>query len=396
MKKTGVILGAGIIGSAIAYELSRRNIASLAVLDADLEGSLSSSEPNAGGVRHLWNQPINRELSRLSIDFFSRHATELGFQKSGYLWLFSKEKESAANQLHQSVTAQGLSYEKLFPDEIKKKYPFLDKLDDVSLALFGSKDGLINSNALKQFFQKEAKKKACEFWDGTWVEKIEKKGNGYQVFYRKVSKDQALQQLESPQFSNSKLESIEADFVVLALGAWSKPFFSEIQLKSYSTPVRRQICFFKSEQFDMSPYGMVVDTSGVYFHPEGGNILAGFVVKEESEGFKFHMDPDFFENYIWPPLFERSSFMERLKPLNGWGGLYSYTTDTTGILGSIKDYPNLYEAHSFTGHGLMQSYGAAVCLSDLILNGKFDTIEATCLNRDRFTTGKLLPEGLHI
>lgn len=397
MTRQGIILGAGIIGSAIAYELSRRGVTSLRVLDADLEGSLSSTERNAGGVRHLWNQPINRELSKVSIDFFSKHSANIGFQPKGYLWLFSHEKAQAGKDVFAATQEHGLSYELLAPSEIKKRYPFLDKLNDVSFGLFGQKDGILNSNALKQFYQSEAKKKGVEFVDGVWIEKIEK-GQKPKVFFRKLNKENALCSLEAPEhsFANSALEIEETDFIVLALGAWTKPFSQVNEIPILSKPVRRQICFFSSEQFDMSPYGMIVDTSGVYFHPEGGRIIGGIVLKDEPEGFRFSMDPDFFESHIWPALYERSSFMERLKSHNGWGGLYSYTKDTTGILGALPNFPGVFEAHSFTGHGVMQSYGVAVAISDLILKGKFDTIDASGLNRNRFTTGALLTEALHI
>ena len=149
----------------------------------------------------------------------------------------------------------------------------------------------------------------------------------------------------------------------------------------------------------MTPYGMVVDTSRVYFHPEGGNILAGFVIKDEAPGYRFNYDSDFFESFIWPALYNRSTRLERLKHISGWGGLYSYTPDTSGILGKIPGYQNLYEAHSFTGRGVMQSYGVALAISDLILDGRFRAIDAAALSRDRFKSSDpsvLLHEGLHI
>jgi glycine/D-amino acid oxidase-like deaminating enzyme len=163
-------------------------------------------------------------------------------------------------------------------------------------------------------------------------------------------------------------------------------------------PIRRQISFFKSDALDLSPYGMIVDTSRVYFHAEGGNILSGFVLKDEKPGYRFDKDPDFFESHIWPALHERSTHFERLKEVSGWGGLYSYTPDTSGLLGWLPDHKRVLEAHSFTGRGVMQSYGVAVAIADLVLERRFIHIDAAGLTRKRFNEPKAtwLFEGLHI
>jgi glycine/D-amino acid oxidase-like deaminating enzyme len=402
MKVTGVIIGAGIIGSAVAYELSRQGVTDLHVVDPDLEGPLSSTERNAGGVRHLWQQPINRDLSRHSIALFEKIRDEIGFNQTGYLWLFGKGEEKAGDDMLSRTRSHQLEYEKLSVSDIKSKYPFIDKTDDLAFAIFGAKDGLINSNGLKQLYRNEAKKRGVTFHDRHVVHSLSETASGPQLSLSTVTSDVAAQDhLKSPKDLISKAASLHwaADFVVLAAGAWSKELLTPLIKNPLIEPIRRQIILFKAENFDMNRYGMIVDTSRVYFHPEGGNILAGLVLKDEKPSFNFDVDSDFFESHIWPALYERSSFLERLKPITGWGGLYSYTPDTSGILGKIPGTQNLYECHSFTGRGVMQSYGAAIALSELLLKNKFETIDASCLSRERFKPGnesKLLPEGLHI
>src|SRR5690349_3424288 len=86
-----LIVGAGVIGSSVAMHLSQRGLQNIRVIDFDLEGSLSSSELNAGGVRATWMQPINVEMSKRSIEFFSTVAEEIGYRACGYLWLHSEK-----------------------------------------------------------------------------------------------------------------------------------------------------------------------------------------------------------------------------------------------------------------------------------------------------------------
>lgn len=396
----GIIVGGGIIGSAVAYELARRGVTDLHVLDPDLDGEWSSTERNAGGVRHLWMNRVNMDLARCSITLFNHIEKEIGFQKKGYLWLFSKENKGDGEATLSRALKNGLDYQQLNVPELRERYPFLDKTDDLAFGLFGARDGLINSNGLKQYYRDQAKAKGVKFHDRVWVQSLKEDAKGAEVIATVLpSRDPAVALLQNPDLGPvGEAKTWKADFVVLCAGAWMHKLLAGLVDQPMIQPIRRQISFFKAEDLDLADYGMVVDTSRVYFHAEGGNILAGFVLKDEKPAYRFDYDSDFFETYIWPALYERSSKFEKLKEVSGWGGLYSYTPDTSGILGKLPGHERVIEAHSFTGRGLMQSYGAAVAVTDLILEGRFIHIDAQGLTRDRFNAPKQtwLFEGLHI
>ncbi len=390
------IVGAGIIGSAVAFELARRGIADVHVFDPDLQGVLSSTERNAGGVRHLWLHPINAELSRVSIKFFESIHTEIGFKQSGYLWLYPPEKAIAGEAALKLSQSRGLDYVKLSPAEITVRYPFIDKTDGVAFAILGEKDGILNSNSLKTYLRSQAKTGGVTFHDRCWASNLrENTGSVELSIGRLASAELAAELLESPG-AGTNCEPLNFDQVILCAGAWTSELLKHCDVKMITRPVRRQIATFKAEDLDLAPYGMIVDTTGVYFHAEGGNLLAGLVLKDEPDGFHFQYDDSFFESHIWPALFSRSSKMERLKPSGGWAGLYSYTPDITGILGRVPGFAQVFESHSYTGHGIMHSIGAAIAMIDLVVDGKFNSIDALGLSRDRFTSGKLLQETLHI
>ena len=399
MKRTGIVVGAGIIGSAVAYELARRGVTDLHVLDPDLEGEWSSTERNAGGVRHLWMNRVNMDLARCSIALFSDIAEQIGFQRKGYLWLFGKDNAADGEATFQRALKNNLEYQKLSVAEIRDRYPFLDKTDDLAFALFGPRDGLINSNALKQFYRAEARAKGVVFHDRAWMQSLQESASGVEISAKELpDKSAAEALLRDPKPAAGRDLNLKADFVVLCAGAWMAHLLQGLVDQPMVHPLRRQISFFKTEGLDLSPYGMIVDTSRVYFHAEGGNVLSGFVLKDEKPGYRFDHDRDFFESHIWPALYERSSHFERLREVSGWGGLYSYTPDTTGMLGWLPGYKRVIEAHSFTGRGVMQSYGAAVAVADLVTEGKYIHLDAGVLTRERFNQPRedWLFEGLHI
>jgi len=83
--------------------------------------------------------------------------------------------------------------------------------------------------------------------------------------------------------------------------------------------------------------------------------------------------------------------------VRGWAGLYAVTPDCSGIADRVDRFANLFEAHSFTGRGVMQSYGVAQGMASLITTGRFDGLDLSPLSRTRFSDRmKWVVEELHI
>jgi FAD-dependent oxidoreductase domain-containing protein 1 len=83
--------------------------------------------------------------------------------------------------------------------------------------------------------------------------------------------------------------------------------------------------------------------------------------------------------------------------LRGWAGLYDVTPHRSGVAGAIGGFTNLFEAHSFTGRGVMQSFGVARAMGELIGAGRFESVDLSPLRRDRFEDpARWVTEDLHI
>ena len=136
---------------------------------------------------------------------------------------------------------------------------------------------------------------------------------------------------------------------------------------------------------------MIVDASGVYFHPEATFGMSGVADRNEREGINFHFDGEsYFMDQIWPHLYERSTAFEKLKFLNGWAGLYEVSPDESAIIGQVSD--RIYESHSYSGHGVMHSYATGLALAEKILTGHYESFDLDILSGRRFETGKLVSE----
>jgi FAD-dependent oxidoreductase domain-containing protein 1 len=396
-----IVIGAGVVGSAVAMGLAERGIKTLAV-DIDLSGRLSSSEKNAGGVRATWWQRVNIALCRASIEYYQRIAVEVGFRQKGYLWLYDRETFARAVEHIPLQRELGHPIEALAPAEVASRVPEIDRLDGIAGATFSPADGLINPNLLKEHYRARALKLGAAFLDRTFVTAIDAGNSGVRLecwqsdgpvgdagLLRMMTQD------GSGEAETGRMLELAADSIVIAGGAWSPVALKLLGLRNWSNPVRRQICLVDCRATNLAQYGMIVDTSGVYFHNEGPHILAGYSPPEEPPGYHFNYDGEpFFMNEIWPRLSARMSCMERLRHVTGWAGLYEVSPDRSAIIGRAA--ARVYEAHSFSGRGVMQSYGAGQALAELIADGRYGKFDATALSRDRFDRGEQVWEELHI
>jgi FAD-dependent oxidoreductase domain-containing protein 1 len=402
------IIGAGVLGSSVALHLAKAGVSGIRVVDLDLEGTLSSSELNAGGVRATFNHPINIQMSKVSIEYFAQHAADMGYRDVGYLWLQKPETMPRALKSAEVQRSLGWKVDELDVAGVRKQVPFIDKTDDLAGAVFAPRDGLVNPNLVKIHYRNEAKKLGVKFEDRVFVQSAEEVSAGeMKVKALKLAQDigqeekVALYQGKLSEASAKVLGNVEytASTIINCAGPWAAEIAKILGYESPSFAVRRQISIFDCRDVDLSHSGMIVDTSGVYFHPEAMNGLAGFANHDEQRGVNYVYDGEaFFMEYIWPPLYERSTKFERLKHMTGWAGLYDVSPDESSIIGKAtrgkrEKFHSVYEAHSFSGHGVMHCHAAGIALAELITKGKFETIDATPLSAKRFLSGRLVRES---
>ena len=422
-----LILGGGIIGTGIAWALAERGVSNVSVVDLDLGGVYASSELNAGGARATWWQPVNIESCRATLDFFAQHRSEFGFRENGYLWLYADRgpPRARAREAQAPERARGLGVEKLSPGELPQALsdPRPRPWTELVGATWSPRDGLVNPNAVRSWYRAEAERRGVRFLNRHYVTGVATgREAGAAGSLRRVQAVDVIEvQRGSPSDEAGTVRDIlvthrvppeasvassrmECDVVVNCLGAWSTLLSAKVGVSDATEPVRRQIslvdvhCEDLAEGVSLEGLGMVVDPSGLYFHPEGSYVLAGYSTPDEAPGFDFDYDGDeFFESQIWPRLAHRCSSFERCGHVRGWAGLYAVTPDCSGIAGRVGGFSNLFEAHSFTGRGVMQSFGVARAMASLIAAGRFEDLDLSPLARDRFDDrSRWVLEELHI
>jgi sarcosine oxidase subunit beta len=375
-----VIIGSGIVGSSVAYHLAQRGCRNVLVLEREAHQGKGSTGKSMGGVRAQFTTPVNIQMSKYSIDFFSKFDEVVGhpadYRAHGYLFCATNEKHLAylkANRERQN--SYGVTnVEWVSPDDIVKMVPQL-RVDDVLGGTFCPTDGFVDPHSVMMGFMLNAREQGVRLWLDTTVTGIE------------VENDR----IRTVQTSRGM---IATKVLVNAAGAWAAQIAEMAGAELPVEPLRRQLV--PTEPFDQLPqrFPMVIDMStGFHFRREGKGILLAWNDPKETPGFKTEFDETFVEKILTHAASRVPVLAEAgVNPRRAWAGLYEMTPDHHAIIGPAPNVEGLYFVNGFSGHGVMHSPASGKIAADLILAGHSDLIDATQLSVERFHQGKLLEE----
>jgi FAD-dependent oxidoreductase domain-containing protein 1 len=382
-----VIVGGGIVGSAAAYFLStdaafrgRR----IVIVERDPGYRDCSTARSAGGIRQQFSTPENIALSQFTLSLFRRLKTVFGaeadvaFREQGYLIMASADGQPLLAENVKLQQSMGADIALIGAPEMARRFPWL-ATDGVEAAGVGvSGEGWFDPMSLANLFRKSA------VANGTVS--VSDRVAGFEV-------DGSVRSV-----SLASGNRIGCRHVVNAAGPWAGEVAALAGLTLPVEPRKRYVyvidCREASDALRLAP--LTVDPSGVWFRPEGRFFLCGKSPEADEEppaADLDHVDHDFFERAVWPPLAERMPAFESVKVVNAWAGFYDYNTlDQNAVIGPHPTVPNFYFANGFSGHGAQQAAAAGRAVAELIVHGTFRTIDAARLGYRRIAENAPLPE----
>jgi len=136
------------------------------------------------------------------------------------------------------------------------------------------------------------------------------------------------------------------------------------------------------------------DPDRLVIRPEGRGYSVGLVKSDEPRGFNFDVDHEWFQDVVWPACAARIPAFEALKLKREWAGLYDENElDGNMILGNWPGrLDNFYVACGFSGHGLMHAPAVGRALAELIVKGRFETIDLARMGYQRVVDNAPYPE----
>ena len=378
-----VIIGSGIVGSSVAYHLAEQGCTNVLVLEREAHQGKGSTGKSMGGVRAQFSTPVNIQMSKYSIDFFSKFDEVVGhpadYRAHGYLFCATNENHLAylkANRERQNALGV-TNVEWVTPEDIVKMVPQL-RVDDILGGTFCPTDGFVDPHSVMMGFMLNAREKGVRLWLDTTV--------------KEISLDAGVPRRITGVHTSRGF--ISTPVVVNAAGPWAAQVAKMAGAELPVEPLRRQLV--PTEPFDQLPkrFPMVIDMStGFHFRREGKGILLAWNDPAETPGFKTDFDGTFIEKILTHAASRVPVLSEaEVNPRRAWAGLYEMTPDHHAIIGPAPNVAGLYFVNGFSGHGVMHSPASGRIAADLILHDHSDLIDATQLSVDRFRSGKWLEE----
>jgi sarcosine oxidase subunit beta len=406
-----VIIGSGIVGSSVAYHLAQAGCTNVLVIEREAHQGKGSTGKSMGGVRAQFSTPVNIQMSRYSIDFFSRFDEVVGhpadYRAHGYLFCATNErhlnylKANRQRQIALGVT----NVEWVSPADIVEMVPQL-RADDILGGTFCPTDGFVDPHSVMMGFMLNARARGVRLWLDTQVTGIQLDAGSADVpsasagtstaSQRNADETSALPALEAHRITGVMTSRglVSTRVVVNAAGAWAAEVAKMAGAELPVEPLRRQLV--PTEPFDQLPkrFPMVIDMStGFHFRREGKGILLAWNDPEETAGFKTEFDTTFVEKILTHAASRVPCLVDaEVNPRRAWAGLYEMTPDHHAIIGPSPNVKGLYFVNGFSGHGVMHSPASGRIAADLVLSGHSDLIDATQLSVERFREGKLLEE----
>jgi len=375
-----VIIGGGIVGSSIAYHLTAAGCRNVLVIERESAQGKGSTGKSMGGVRAQFSTPVNIKMSLYSIPFYASFDERLGFpcdyRPQGYL--FCATSNQHMNYLRancEKQVAMGLKNVRLISgDEIRDMFSQL-RADDIIGGSFCSTDGFVDPYSAMVGFITWAVDHGATIWKNAEVTGVAHDEHG--IAYVETSRG-----------------AVSTRRVVNCAGAWAAGVAKLAGVDLPVEPLRRMLV--PSEPFDEFPHTapMIIDMSnGFHFRPESRGFLLAWNDPEETPGFKTDFDAAFVEKILTRAADRVPCFAGLpVNPKRAWAGLYEMTPDHHPILGEAPELPGFFLANGFSGHGVMHAPATGKILSDLILTGKTDLIDASLLNLSRFAEGRMIHE----
>ncbi len=377
-----IIIGGGVIGSSIAYNLLNDGFAGkIIVFEKDGLYEFASTPRSAGGFRQLYTTVINMQLSKYSLQIYKDFAQtmaidgeemEIDFKQRGYLFLAKEEMMPKFEQHLKLQNENGINSRLLDKNELLGIIPELN-IEDIAGGLYCSESGYLDPYSVMQGYIRNAKKLGAEY------------------VYAEV--DSLI--TDQDQIKGIKLvdgSEYYAPIVVNCAGAWASILGEKAGVPLPVVPLPRQIFQFDIEKPLKKYLPLTMDPTGVYFRHEGEKFISGYA-EDIEPGINFKWRRSAFEEHIWPVLANRIPNFEYAKIERGWSGLYDFNTeDHNAILGEYPTMKGYFVAFGFSGHGMQQAPAVGKCLSELIRTGKYQTIDLTPLRVERFAEKELVVE----
>ena len=370
-----IIIGAGVIGTSIAFHLAERGLKPVVLERKQLGFGATGS--SSGLVRMHYDLEVESRLAWTSFQYFrnwsERVGGECGFRRTGFLHIESADhvKQLRSNvDMHKRI---GIPTEVISGADVKLLAPSFFT-DDIEFAAYEPESGYADATLTANSFLTAAKERGAIYMQDCDVSGVEITGG-------KVTSVQTTR------------GDFSAPIIINAAGAWAGKVSDLFGVPiPFSTWTHDVLHIRRPPQIGEHP--TVIDSSlSMYFRPDSGGLT--LVALEDDS--RLGESPDAELGYVAKGFADRAidrickrvPAMEEGSYHSSLVGRDSLTPDQRAIIGET-DLQGYYLATGFSGTGFKLSPAVGLCVSELVLDGKANTVDISAFTPARFERGEHL------
>ena len=378
-----IVIGAGVIGSSVAYHLAALGAGRVLVLDRTTIGAGTTSQ-SSGILRTHYSVIENVELALASWRVFADFAAYLGDEEAsaglvrcGYL--IASPDGPKLEPLRSALAAQqakGIEVRLLDGGEASALLP-IARFDDAALIGFEPQAGFADAYLVATGFARAARRLGVKIVEGVEVTQL-------------VMEQGRVAGVDTSQGRFS------AGAVVSAQNIWATDIERWTGIPTPVIPERHIVLALEGPAaytFAMPVYKDLGSEGMLYCRSYGGRQmlvsegLAGETLPApDNEQGTIGMD---YMVEVGSQVARRFPGFEAAGVAASWTGVYDVTPDWNPVLGRLPDVPGLVVGYGFSGHGFKLSPAVGRVLAQEALGLRTD-VSLAPYSLERFRTGRLL------
>lgn len=360
-----IVIGAGIVGCATAYFLSKRGL-TVTICEANTVAS-GATGLASGGVRTQFATKLETMMTlrtrTLWREFEREHDVDLEYHRIGYLTLASDDR--AAEELARRLGMQqevGVNAVEVNHESLNSMVPGINTTD-LLLAVYTPDDGYGSPADVTNAILSEARK------------------GGVRLRQRAAVREVSGGETEGFTVHLEDGEALACRAVVLCGGLGTPQVGVSVGLSLPVTAYRQhQFLTEPIADIDLGALPNVLDLAlDLYFRSEGSGVLLG--ISDEAEAGRTDL------NVTWSLLEPLGERLEHRWPqlvdvgiARGWVGCYEVTPDRRALIGGGDGF---FYAAGFSGHGFMHGFAAGETVAALVAQD-VPPLDISELSADRF------------
>ena len=378
-----VVVGGGVMGSALAYWLTHLDpTTSVTVIERDPSYAIASSALSAASIRQQFTTAINIRISQHSLAFLrdagprlevEGNQPDIGLIEGGYLYLAGAGELAALRAANLCQRAEGADVALLDRTALAARFPWLNVTDIAAGSLGLSGEGWFDGYALLMALARKARSQGAQYLRGE-VSRID-------VDNHRVT---ALGLADG--------RTLTPGWVVNAAGPWAR---AVAQLAGIDLPVhaRCRTVFVVACRASLPGFPLLIDRSGCWIRPEREHYIGAAPPREDPDEPPLEPDVGAFESTFWPAIAARVPAFEAARLERSWAGYYEFNSfDQNGIVGLHPSLDNLAFMNGFSGHGIQQAPVIGRGVAELILTGRYGSLDLAELGLARLLDNRPLRE----